>query len=80
MREPPEVVEHAEGPALLWCFDEPVRAASSAVLGGGIGPRSWIVNAQVSLDYHHDDPGANAGGFPVPELGPNDSDVLVGQA
>ena len=57
--EPPEVVEHADGPALLWRFDEPVQAASSAVLGGGIGPRSWIVNAQVSLDYRHDDPAAH---------------------
>ena len=57
--EPPEIVEHAEGPVLVWRFDDPVRAASSAVLGGGLGERSWIINAQVSLDYHHDDPGAH---------------------
>jgi adenosylcobinamide amidohydrolase len=57
--EPPLVVEHAGAPVLLWRFDDPVWVASSAVLGGGIGARSWIINAQVSLDYSHEDPAAH---------------------
>jgi adenosylcobinamide amidohydrolase len=47
-------------PVLVWRADEPVHAVSSAVLGGGIGLRSWVVNAQVPLSYHHRDPAAHA--------------------
>jgi len=48
-----------EGPArpvLLWRFSPAMRAISSAVLGGGIGPCSWVLNAEVALQYDHDDP------------------------
>ena len=38
-------------PLLVWRFPEPVRAAATATVGGGIGERSWIINAQVPLAY-----------------------------
>ncbi len=47
------------GPVLVWDWDAPVRAIASSVLGGGIGPRSWVCNAEVTLDYDHDDPSAH---------------------
>ncbi|MFI5491334.1 adenosylcobinamide amidohydrolase [Actinoplanes sp. NPDC051859] len=43
-------------PLLSWTLPEPVLAISSAVLGGGIGPRRWIVNATVPMSYDRDDP------------------------
>jgi adenosylcobinamide amidohydrolase len=42
-------------PALLWSFPEVVRVISSAVWGGGIGERRWVVNAEVSLSYGRTD-------------------------
>ena len=38
-------------PMLVWRFPEPVRAAATATVGGGLGERSWILNAQVPLAY-----------------------------
>ncbi|NLT56095.1 MAG: adenosylcobinamide amidohydrolase [Actinomycetales bacterium] len=32
---------------------------SSAVVGGGIGERTWWLNAMVDLGYHHPDPAAH---------------------
>lgn len=58
----PELVTHCDdgvgqpAPALLWRFDRPMRAISSAVLGGGLVDCSWVLNAQVTLDYRNDDP------------------------
>ncbi|MEV6595545.1 adenosylcobinamide amidohydrolase [Actinoplanes sp. NPDC051346] len=43
-------------PLLVWRLPEPVLAISSAVLGGGIGPRRWLVNATVPMSYDRDDP------------------------
>src|SRR5690348_1023000 len=43
-------------PVLLWRFGEPVRAISSAPLGGGIGVRHWMINAQVPSSYNRRDP------------------------
>jgi len=43
-------------PVLVWRFDPPVRAVSTAVLGGGLGERSWAINAEVVLDYRRPDP------------------------
>jgi adenosylcobinamide hydrolase len=54
-----EVASAGERPMLVWRFPAPVRAIATAVLGGGIGDRSWIVNAEVALDYRHDDPAAH---------------------
>ncbi len=62
----PERVAHRDdgeggaGPALVWRFPTPVRAVATAVLGGGLGERSWVLNAQVSADYRHRDPVAHA--------------------
>ncbi|MEV7052669.1 MULTISPECIES: adenosylcobinamide amidohydrolase [Streptomyces] len=41
---------------LLWRLGPGVRVCSSAVLGGGIGPRAWILNAQVPGGYPRRDP------------------------
>jgi adenosylcobinamide hydrolase len=41
---------------LVWRLPGPLLAISSAPLGGGIGPRAWVVNASVDLAYRRDDP------------------------
>ncbi|MER6773382.1 adenosylcobinamide amidohydrolase [Streptomyces bacillaris] len=41
---------------LVWRLGPGVRVCSSAVLGGGIGPRTWILNAQVPGGYPRLDP------------------------
>ncbi|WP_433791448.1 adenosylcobinamide amidohydrolase [Actinoplanes sp. CA-252034] len=43
-------------PLLLWRFPEPLLAASSAVLGGGVGIREWLINASVAMSYARPDP------------------------
>ena len=43
-------------PLLVWRFAEPRLCVSSAVLGGGAGTRSWIVNASVPISYSRTDP------------------------
>lgn len=45
--------------ALVWRFSTPMRSISSAALGGGIGTRHWVVNAQVPSDYARTDPDAH---------------------
>jgi adenosylcobinamide hydrolase len=47
-------------PVLVWRAPTPVRAVSTCVLGGGIGDRTWLLNAEVPSQYHHQDPGAHA--------------------
>ncbi|NUR83833.1 MAG: adenosylcobinamide amidohydrolase [Nonomuraea sp.] len=42
--------------SLLWEFGPGHRMISSAMLGGGIGPRSWVLNAQVVAGYSRMDP------------------------
>ncbi|MEV0820081.1 adenosylcobinamide amidohydrolase [Nonomuraea rubra] len=42
--------------ALLWEFGPGWRMISSAMLGGGIGPREWVLNAQVVAGYARMDP------------------------
>jgi adenosylcobinamide amidohydrolase len=39
----------------VWRFDVPRLCISSAPVGGGIGLRSWIINAQVPIDYARTD-------------------------
>lgn len=65
-------------PALLWRFIEPVRAISTAVLGGGLGTQTWVINAEVALDYHRDDPAAHAAAI-ADDLGqpPGEGTVLL---
>ncbi|MEU3465479.1 adenosylcobinamide amidohydrolase [Streptomyces sp. NPDC006733] len=43
--------------ALLWHAGPGWRMISSAVLGGGIGERAWVLNAQVAHGYRRVDPG-----------------------
>ncbi|ASU86457.1 hypothetical protein CDO52_26625 [Nocardiopsis gilva YIM 90087] len=43
-------------PALLWEAGPGWRMLSSGVLGGGLGPRSYVLNAQVTGDYRRTDP------------------------
>lgn len=53
----PELHLTAGNPLLLWRPDRPWLAISSAVHGGGIGEREWVLNATVGSDYRRDDPG-----------------------
>lgn len=46
-------------PLLVWRADVPLRAVSSAPLGGGIGVRRWVVNATVPMSYDREDPAAH---------------------
>ena len=48
-------------PLLLWRFDRPMTVASTAPSGGGVGPRRWIINAQVPSDYSRRDPERHVG-------------------
>jgi adenosylcobinamide amidohydrolase len=41
--------------ALVWRFARPLRSASTAACGGGIGPRHWVINAQVPDGYARTD-------------------------
>jgi adenosylcobinamide amidohydrolase len=54
---------HVEGgrewPLLVWAPGPGVRMVSSAVLGGGIGAREWVLNAQVPPGYDRRDPVAH---------------------
>jgi adenosylcobinamide amidohydrolase len=43
-------------PAACWRPGPGYRMISSGVLGGGIGPREWVLNAQVPSDYARTDP------------------------
>lgn len=42
---------------LVLRFGEPMRAIASSPHGGGLGPRRWVVNAQVPPSYGRRDPG-----------------------
>src|SRR4051794_26954789 len=42
-------------PVLVWRWPRACRSISSAVVGGGIGAREWLVNAQVARDYARTD-------------------------
>ncbi len=42
---------------LVWQLPEPRLAIASSALGGGIGERRWVLNAQVPPDYRGADPG-----------------------
>ncbi len=47
-------------PVLVRPLPAGLRAISTAVIGGGIGPCGWWLNAQVDRDYDHPDPTAHA--------------------
>jgi adenosylcobinamide hydrolase len=48
-------------PVLVWRFRVAALAISSAPVGGGVGIRSWVVNAQVPRDYTRTDLSAHVG-------------------
>ncbi len=43
-------------PVMVWRLAVPWLAASTASVGGGLGLRNWVVNAQVIADYRRCDP------------------------
>lgn len=47
----PQLARAQELPLLLWRFAEPVNVVSSAAYGGGLGHRSWLLNATVRPYY-----------------------------
>lgn len=64
------VEEDARLGALLWELGPGWRTISSAVLGGGIGVRAWVLNAQVVAGYSRMDPVEH-----LVELGPGGDGV-----
>lgn len=52
----PELHEVDGAPVLVWRSATPWLAMSSAVLGGGLGERHWVLNATVSHAYDRVDP------------------------
>ncbi|MFK0294947.1 adenosylcobinamide amidohydrolase [Streptomyces sp. NPDC090442] len=56
VRQLPYTEAGEELDALLWSAGPGWRMISSAVLGGGIGARAWVLNAQVSHGYRRTDP------------------------
>ncbi|NUW40154.1 adenosylcobinamide amidohydrolase [Nonomuraea rhodomycinica] len=54
---------------LLWEFGPGWRMISSAVLGGGIGPRAWVLNAQVVAGYSRMDPAGHLASLAPPGEG-----------
>ncbi|RZU72126.1 adenosylcobinamide amidohydrolase [Micromonospora kangleipakensis] len=62
LNEPFLTTRHEDGwdiPMLVWRAAEPLLAAGTSPLGGGIGVRRWVVNATVPMSYHRDDPAAH---------------------
>jgi adenosylcobinamide amidohydrolase len=59
------IVDRSDGaermPVLVWRFAEPELAISSGPLGGGVGVRSWALNATVPMDYRRTDPDVHLG-------------------
>ena len=45
----------------MWRPASPVLAAASTVVGGGLGPRHWALNATVDKDYDHPSPADHLG-------------------
>ena len=52
----PELAQVDGAPVLVWRLATPCLAMSSAVLGGGFGERSWVLNATVANTYDRLDP------------------------
>jgi len=46
-------------PVALWHPGPGYQMISSGVLGGGLGPREWVLNAQVAAGYARTDPAAH---------------------
>ena len=52
--------------ALVWRAGPGWRMISTAILGGGVGERSWVLNAQVPGGYARMDPGAHLAEIAAP--------------
>jgi adenosylcobinamide amidohydrolase len=52
----PALAEVDGAPVLVWRLTRPWLAISSAVLGGGLGERGWVLNATVPNGYDRLDP------------------------
>jgi adenosylcobinamide hydrolase len=52
----PTLAEVDGTPVLVWRLTRPWLAISSAILGGGLGERHWVVNATVPNGYDRLDP------------------------
>jgi adenosylcobinamide hydrolase len=61
-------------PVLVWRCARPWLAISSASHGGGLGRRSWVINATVGSDYDRPDPDAHVAEM-AGELGLNGDGV-----
>jgi len=46
-------------PMGLWRPGPGYQMISSSIVGGGLGPREWVLNAQVASDYDRVDPGVH---------------------
>jgi adenosylcobinamide amidohydrolase len=46
-------------PMALWRPGPGYQMISSSIVGGGLGPREWVLNAQVPSDYDRVDPGVH---------------------
>jgi len=57
--EPELVITSRQSHALVWRSAAPLRTIATSVLGGGLGERAWVVNAEVGLDYADPDPAAH---------------------
>jgi len=56
----PAVGVHGGGrPLLVWRLPRPCAAIATTVLGGGVGARDWVANAEVDLAYDRRDPAAH---------------------
>ncbi len=61
VRAAPRVVDvepsvGAPGPCLVWKLPAAMRGISSSIVGGGLGPISWVLNMTVDADYGRLDP------------------------
>ena len=65
------------GVSWSWRWDRPVRIASSAVHGGGIGNRRWIANVTVEHNYGEPDPVTHAAAIAERFGHPVDGAVLM---
>jgi adenosylcobinamide amidohydrolase len=52
----PELASVAGAPVLVWQPPAPLLTISSGPLGGGLGPREWVLNATVPDGYDRRDP------------------------
>ena len=50
------MIPERSGDVLVWRLARPLLAISSAPLGGGLGPRDWVINMTVPDGYRRDDP------------------------